>query len=284
MTALTRGAGAGVRQAKLFRPYRDVRFAKDKTPYKTHQGAFVAGRRRRPAGTSRSAPPGVRVGVGFYDAGSPRLAAFRAAVDDDRTGAELEQHRRPDAPPGLGARRRDAQDHAARVRRRPPAHRPAAAQVDDVREVLRLRAGDPHRRPARPGPRRLAGRSRRSSSGSTRTPRCDPSDPGLLLGVGQRPGQSRGQRVPEHPGVVGQAAAGQALDDGAGHGTGLQRHFGRAAAGRGHRGGRTDRVADAGDGRSPARLPPAGAAHVGGDGLLLCRPGAGAPTAVRSSG
>ena len=31
--------------AKIFRPYRDVRFAKDKTPYKTHQGAFVA---RRP--------------------------------------------------------------------------------------------------------------------------------------------------------------------------------------------------------------------------------------------
>ena len=28
--------------AKIFRPYRDVRFSKDKTPYKTHQGAFVA--------------------------------------------------------------------------------------------------------------------------------------------------------------------------------------------------------------------------------------------------
>ena len=26
---------------KLFRPYRDVRFSKDKTPYKTHQAAFV---------------------------------------------------------------------------------------------------------------------------------------------------------------------------------------------------------------------------------------------------
>src|SRR4051812_15362548 len=28
--------------AKLFRPYRDVRFAKDKTPYKTHQGAWFS--------------------------------------------------------------------------------------------------------------------------------------------------------------------------------------------------------------------------------------------------
>ena len=27
--------------AKLFRPYRDVRFSSDKTPYKTHQGAVV---------------------------------------------------------------------------------------------------------------------------------------------------------------------------------------------------------------------------------------------------
>lgn len=27
--------------AKIFRPYRDVRFAKDKTPYKDHQGAVV---------------------------------------------------------------------------------------------------------------------------------------------------------------------------------------------------------------------------------------------------
>jgi uncharacterized protein (TIGR02453 family) len=28
-------------EAHVYRPYRDVRFSKDKTPYKTHQGAFV---------------------------------------------------------------------------------------------------------------------------------------------------------------------------------------------------------------------------------------------------
>jgi uncharacterized protein (TIGR02453 family) len=76
--------------AKLFRPYRDVRFAKDKTPYKTHQGAFVA------AGPSTGwyvqvAAPGVRVGVGFYEASSPRLAGIRAAIDDERRGAELDK-------------------------------------------------------------------------------------------------------------------------------------------------------------------------------------------------
>ena len=64
-------------KAKVFRPYRDVRFAKDKTPYKTHQGAFVA------AGPATGwyvevAAPGVRVGVGYYRAEPARLAAIRS--------------------------------------------------------------------------------------------------------------------------------------------------------------------------------------------------------------
>ena len=75
--------------AKVFRPYRDVRFAKDKTPYKTHQGAFI------PRGPSTGfyvqiGAAGVRVGVGFYEASSDRLAAIRAAIDDDRHGTDLE--------------------------------------------------------------------------------------------------------------------------------------------------------------------------------------------------
>ena len=76
--------------AKIFRPYRDVRFAKDKTPYKTHQGAFVA------SGPSTGwyvevAAPGVRVGAGFYHAEAARLATFRAGIADDRDGPELER-------------------------------------------------------------------------------------------------------------------------------------------------------------------------------------------------
>ena len=75
--------------AKVFRPYRDVRFAKDKTPYKTHQGAFI------PRGPSTGfyvqvGAAGVRVGVGFYDATSDRLASIRAAIDDDGHGHDLE--------------------------------------------------------------------------------------------------------------------------------------------------------------------------------------------------
>ena len=42
MEALVAGLADEFGAAKVFRPYRDVRFAKDKTPYKTHQGAFVA--------------------------------------------------------------------------------------------------------------------------------------------------------------------------------------------------------------------------------------------------
>jgi uncharacterized protein (TIGR02453 family) len=84
VTALEPEFGKG----KVFRPYRDVRFAKDKTPYKTHQGAFVA------AGPATGwyvqvGAPGVRVGVGFYEAGSPRLAALREAISEERRGKQL---------------------------------------------------------------------------------------------------------------------------------------------------------------------------------------------------
>jgi uncharacterized protein (TIGR02453 family) len=74
---------------KVFRPHRDVRFAKDKSPYKTHQGAFV------PAAPSTGwyveiSARGTRVGAGCYRPGD-RLAGIREAIDDDRTGTELEE-------------------------------------------------------------------------------------------------------------------------------------------------------------------------------------------------
>jgi uncharacterized protein (DUF2461 family) len=34
---------------------------------------------------------GVRTGAGYYEASSPRLAAIRAAIDDERRGRELER-------------------------------------------------------------------------------------------------------------------------------------------------------------------------------------------------
>ena len=73
---------------KIFRPYRDVRFAKDKTPYKTHQGAFV-GVAPATGWYVEVSPRGVRTGAGFYDADGPRLAAFRHAIVDDTSGPRL---------------------------------------------------------------------------------------------------------------------------------------------------------------------------------------------------
>jgi len=88
MAALVAALEPEFGKAKVFRPYRDVRFAKDKTPYKTHQGAFV------PSGPSTGwyvqvAAPGVTVGVGFYEATSARLAGIRTAIAEERRGTEL---------------------------------------------------------------------------------------------------------------------------------------------------------------------------------------------------
>lgn len=83
MTALS-DFGTG----KVFRPYRDVRFSKNKTPYKTHQGAFVA---TGPAAGYyvQVDAPGLLVGAGWYDATAERKGLFRAAVDADPAGVEL---------------------------------------------------------------------------------------------------------------------------------------------------------------------------------------------------
>ena len=90
MTALTAALEAEFGAAKIFRPFRDVRFAKDKTPYKTHQGAFVA------AGPAcgwyvEIAARGFRTGAGFYDASAADLAKIRAAMADEGKGAQLQK-------------------------------------------------------------------------------------------------------------------------------------------------------------------------------------------------
>lgn len=89
MSALARALEDEFGAAKVFRPYRDVRFAKDKTPYKTHQGVFVP---RGPATGFyvQVAAPGVRVGVGYYETSGPLLARIRSAIAEERRGTELE--------------------------------------------------------------------------------------------------------------------------------------------------------------------------------------------------
>jgi len=69
--------------AKLFRPYRDVRFAKDRSPYKTHCGATVG------PNYVQVGPDGLMAAAGYYQMASDQVTRFRTAVDDDLRGADL---------------------------------------------------------------------------------------------------------------------------------------------------------------------------------------------------
>ena len=70
-------------RGKVFRPYRDVRFSKDKTPYKTACGATLG------QGYVQISARGLAVGSGYYHLASDQLERYRQAVADDTTGAEL---------------------------------------------------------------------------------------------------------------------------------------------------------------------------------------------------
>ncbi|MBH0776087.1 DUF2461 domain-containing protein [Nocardia bovistercoris] len=88
MVALTAELEAEFGAAKIFRPYRDVRFSKDKAPYKTAQGAVVS----TAPGTGwyvQISAAGLFVGGGFYSGTPAQVAQLRAAIDDDVRGAEL---------------------------------------------------------------------------------------------------------------------------------------------------------------------------------------------------
>ncbi|GAA4360163.1 DUF2461 domain-containing protein [Angustibacter luteus] len=73
---------------KLFRPYRDTRFAQDKSPYKTHQGAF-GGPTTGVGYYLQLDADGLLAGGGFRSHSAEQVARYRAAVDDDTTGAQL---------------------------------------------------------------------------------------------------------------------------------------------------------------------------------------------------
>ncbi|WP_127507294.1 DUF2461 domain-containing protein [Actinoplanes solisilvae] len=80
LAALEPEFGAG----KIFRPYRDVRFSKDKSPYKTHLGA-----RLEAGGYLQLSGAGLAAGSGLWRMESDQIERYRRAVADDRTGTEL---------------------------------------------------------------------------------------------------------------------------------------------------------------------------------------------------
>jgi uncharacterized protein (TIGR02453 family) len=69
---------------KIFRPYRDVRFSADKSPYKTHLGAWLSF-----GGYLQLSAEGLAAGGGMYEMASDQLDRYRRAVADERTGTEL---------------------------------------------------------------------------------------------------------------------------------------------------------------------------------------------------
>jgi uncharacterized protein (TIGR02453 family) len=79
----------GFGTAKLFRPYRDVRFSKDKTPYKTRQYAVVhQGDQGLYVGIDAE---GLHLGGGRFHASTEQVNRMRSAIDDDLTGSALEK-------------------------------------------------------------------------------------------------------------------------------------------------------------------------------------------------
>jgi uncharacterized protein (TIGR02453 family) len=74
--------GAG----KIFRPYRDVRFSADKSPYKTTIAATL-----ELGGYIQLSADGLAAGAGRYMMASDQMDRYRRAVADDGSGTELQK-------------------------------------------------------------------------------------------------------------------------------------------------------------------------------------------------
>jgi uncharacterized protein (TIGR02453 family) len=70
---------------KLFRPYRDTRFSRDKSPYKTAIAARIG------SGYVQFSADGLFAGGGMYHMMPDQLARFRQAIDADKSGTNLEK-------------------------------------------------------------------------------------------------------------------------------------------------------------------------------------------------
>jgi uncharacterized protein (TIGR02453 family) len=70
-------------QGRIFRPYRDLRFSSDKSPYKTHIGAMVGD------GYVQLNADALGAGCGLYEMAPDQLDRYRRAVDADRSGRTL---------------------------------------------------------------------------------------------------------------------------------------------------------------------------------------------------
>jgi uncharacterized protein (TIGR02453 family) len=85
MTELLNELGPEYGEGKIFRPYRDVRFSKDKSPYKTAIGAVVGD------GYIQLSAAGLAAGSGMHYMAPDQLDRYRRAVADERSGGALEE-------------------------------------------------------------------------------------------------------------------------------------------------------------------------------------------------
>jgi uncharacterized protein (TIGR02453 family) len=88
MSELVAELAAEFGPAAVFRPYRDIRFSPDKSPYKSYQGAFI----ERFAGTGfylQVAKDGLLASGGFHSHAPDQVERYRAAVAAEDTGKQL---------------------------------------------------------------------------------------------------------------------------------------------------------------------------------------------------
>ena len=108
MAELVDELGAEFGGTKVFRPYRDVRFSPDKTPYKTHIGAMVG------SGYVQLSADGLAAGDGMYVMAPDQLDRYRRAVASDRACPELEQVIAMVEKAGIGVSGRETRKSAPR--------------------------------------------------------------------------------------------------------------------------------------------------------------------------
>jgi uncharacterized protein (TIGR02453 family) len=83
LTELTEDLSPEFGPVKIFRPYRDIRFSADKSPYRTEAGAMVG------SAYIRLSAAGLGAGNGKFHLAADQLARYRDAVVDDVSGPAL---------------------------------------------------------------------------------------------------------------------------------------------------------------------------------------------------
>ena len=165
--------------SRIFRPYRDIRFSADKSPYKTNIGATIGD------GYVQLTADGLGAGAGMWEMAPDQLDRYREAVSATRSGGKLVDLVRKTREAGIDVSGHDgAEDRPEGLPQGPPPDRaPPVQGHHHVAGVAGRRRGWGTARP-RIASSSSSERRSRSTSGSvpTSAPRPCPSD-GDRLGL-----------------------------------------------------------------------------------------------------